>query len=268
MPENEPRYCSWFENTDTVFQTTDGEEVKVVNFNHEIDEVILNEWANHFRKHYCSDHDLTEDSTAMGVSRADYLRDIKFPGDGRPGSSIRAGDFAEILVADYIQFLMGFSVPRTRYDRKVNRNSSTQSVDIFGFKFNEEGNVAQDELITCEVKAHFTNSRSTLQNAIDDSKKDFEMRLPFALNASRQRLRDRNELDTAEQVGRFMNKLENPYREISGAALVCSNAVWEEGFVTGSTSEHSNDNVVLLTFLGDDFMELVHRLYEIAYVTA
>lgn len=265
MPENAPSHCAWFgENAETNLQTSDGKAVTVVNFNHEANEEILNEWALQFRLNYCSDADLEAACTATGLSQADYLRNQKFPTRG----SIQAGDFAELLVADYIQFLLGYKVPRTRYDRKINPNSSSQAVDVVGFKFNHEGQTRNDELITCEVKARFTATANTLQNAINDSRKDYETRLPFALNAMRQRLLDRNDVDSANEVARFENKTSRPYREVTGAAFVCSRAVWSENLVTDSVGEHENEHASYFTFVGDDFMDLARRLYELAYVAA
>jgi hypothetical protein len=147
MP-TQPKHCSWFEDAHKTLRTSDGKEVSVINFNHQEDSVILNEWALYLRKHYSSDADLEANSTAMGMSRSDYLRDIKFPGNVAPGPSVLSGDFSEILVADYIQCLMNYSVPRTRYDRKTTANTSEKGTDILGFKFAGTGISNGDELIT------------------------------------------------------------------------------------------------------------------------
>lgn len=264
-----PSHCSWFETASQILKTKDCKEVRVVRFNHVDDEPVLREWALRFRKHYCSDEDLAKLSEAMGMSPSDYLKEIKFPHrTTAPGPSIRSGDFSEILIADYIEFLMNYTVPRTRYDRKDIGNSSTKSVDIIGFK-TEGLHSDKDELITCEVKATLTNQNlNALQEAIDHSKKDFETRLPFALNATYLRLQERAEIELANMLKRFMNKTADPYVEITGAALICSDDCWDDRIVTEVDASHPNKETVILVFVGTDLMGLAHRLYETAYVTA
>jgi hypothetical protein len=269
MP-NLPLHCSWFEYANKTLTTRNGKEVRVINFNHQQDETILSEWALHLRRHYSSDADLESGSAVMRMSKSDYLRDVKFPNNTAPGPSIRSGDFSEILVADYIQFLMNYKVPRTRYDRKATPNSSTQGTDILGFKLLEE-NISNndDELITCEVKGSLRTAGSSLQDAIDDSKKDFETRLPLALNATLQRLKDRGETESILTVERFMNKIDNPYKQITGAFLVCSNNCWADELVTDSdSSDHPNTETFFLVFTGIDLMDLANSLYQKAYATA
>ena len=264
-----PSHCSWFESTNKTLRTQDGKNVPIINFNHQEDEAILAEWALHLRRHYSSDSDLESNSTSMGMSRSDYLRDIKFPNNTPPGPSVRSGDFSEILVADYIQFLMNYDVPRTRYDRKATPNSSTQGTDILGFKFSTDNISANDELITCEIKGSLRTASNSLQDAIDDSKKDFETRLPIALSATLQRLKDRGETDSIRTVERFMNKTSNPYKQITGAFLVCSNNCWTDEMVTSSNSStHPSPDTFFIAFTGINLMDLANKLYEKAYVTA
>lgn len=265
-----PPHCDWFEDTGTRLNTSDGREVRVFRFNYQEDQVILQAWAIHLREHYSSDEDMDSVRAPMGLSRTEYLRDVKFPSTAGFGPSVRAGDFSEILVADYVEFLMGYNVPRTRYDRKDTRDSSTKSIDVLGFKFAEENQVnANDELLTGEVKASFrTPPSNNLQAAIDGSKNDYEVRLPFALNATYQRLKDRGELETANMVERFMNKTARPYENVTTAILMCSNVAWNENLVTEADSAHPNQNIILLVFLGDELMTLTNRLYELAYATA
>ncbi len=268
MPPKPPHHL-WFEDTNKTLFTGDGKEVRVINFNHQQDDEVFKEWALHLRRHYSSDADLESSSVAMNMSRSDYLRDVKFPNNTAPGPSVRSGDFSEILVADYIQFLMNYEVPRTRYDRKPTQNDSIKGTDILGFKFSEDNIANDDELITCEVKGSLRIASNSLQSAIDDSKKDFETRLPFALNATLQRLKDRGETESIRTVERFMNKTSNPYRQITGAFLVCSKNCWTDEMITNSDSSvHPSPDTFFLAFIGVDLMDLANSLYEKAYVTA
>lgn len=267
-----PSHCSWFEDTGQTLRTSDGKEVRIVNFNHEENTTLLKEWAIHLRKHYSSDHDLNSASASMGISKSEYLQTIKFPGNnGGFGPATRSGDFSEILVADYLQFLMNYDIPRVRYDRRFNPDVSTPGTDILGFKIVGDSISNDDEIITCEVKATLrTRGSNSLQNAIDDSIKDFEVRLPIALNATRLRLIDRGETESARTVERFMNKTGGlPYKQITGAFLVCSDNCWIDDLVTQSSSDqHPNPNTIFLAFKGVDLMDLANNLYEIAHATA
>ena len=74
------------------------------------------------------------------LSRAEYLNSIKFPDRSTaPGPSIRAGDFGELLVADYLQYCLGYWVPGTGIWNKTIRNESTKGSDIIGFHFFRDG---------------------------------------------------------------------------------------------------------------------------------
>lgn len=107
-------HTKWLIDTGERLKTADGKEVEVREFRHEKDEAVLSAWARHFRNHYCLDAEI--DFLRGRRSRSDYLTHIKFPSrESRLGPGIRAGDFGEILVADYLQWLLGFWVPRVRY---------------------------------------------------------------------------------------------------------------------------------------------------------
>jgi uncharacterized coiled-coil protein SlyX len=168
------------------------------------------------------------------------LENIKFPSL----AFIRSADFAEILVADYIQYVLGYQVPRTRYQTKTNRNTSPLGIDVLAFKIVNEGRTSDaDQLLTCEVKAALqSRNLTTLTNALADSKKDFNVRKAESLNAMKQRLRDKNRHVEANVVQRFQNKTDRTYREISGAAAVHSDHTWDIRVVTTvSCSDHPTD---------------------------
>lgn len=264
-----PPHCLWFEDTDTTLHTSDGKEVRVISFKHQQDEAVLKEWALHFRRHYVSDKDLEEDSVLMGMSKNDYLRKIKFPSTVVPGPSVRSGDFSEILVADYIQFLMNYYVPRTRYDGKTNPNTSTHGTDILGFKLLSNDKSISDELITCEVKGSLVSKNvDVFQNTIEASKKDFDARLPMSLNATMKRLKQRGESESLKTVSRFNNKVANPYTHITGAVIVCSDGCWADEIISKATTTHPNENTFFLAITGVELMGLTNKLYETAYATA
>lgn len=259
-----PPYIDWLIQEKQVV-TSEGKEIIVYELIVQDDERILNLWAKHLREHYCADSEIDVLCAGFGLERNEYLKTIKFP-DARisPGPSVRSGDFTEILIADYVQYVLDYIVPRTRYDRKVNRNSSTMGSDLIGYKCGEKIS-KDDELIVFEVKAKASDvppsSEARLQKAIDDSNKDV-VRLAETLNAITQRLIDRNDFEEAKRVQRFQNSSDNPYRRTYAAAAVHSNMSYSETVLkTVSTLNHADPNLSLIVIHCDKLMAFIHKMY-------
>jgi len=143
-----PEHIKWLVDTGQRLQTADGRAVEVWEFNRRAEDKVLSAWAKHFRNHYCLDNQLDELRHGTSHTRAEYLIQIKFP-DAHiaPGPSIRSGDFGEILVSDYLEFILGYWVPRTHYINKAVRNESTKGCDIIGFKFTTEGKESPRDIL-------------------------------------------------------------------------------------------------------------------------
>ena len=254
------QHVNWLEEIDSQ-NTVDDRTVQVFRYNHDGNQDVLNEWADHFRNHYCRDTEIDDDRAGTGLTRAGFLEQMKFP-----GPSIKSGDFGEILVADYIQFRLDYIVPRTRYEFKTISNESTKGIDVIGFKLHDANETNADELLTFEVKCALTNNtdNAALQNAINDSVKDFNLRKPEALMAMKQRLRMRGEQGMVSLVERFQNPVDKPYRENTGAAAILSNHVWDDQVITASdTNTHPNQaRLMLIVIRGDELMNLVNELYQ------
>lgn len=259
-----PQYLDWLIQEKKV-TTSEGKQVIVYELVIQDDEDILNAWAKHLREHYCADSEIDVLRAGFGLERNEYLKTIKFPdAQIRPGPSVRSGDFTEILVADYVQYVLDYFVPRTRYDRKVNRNSSTMGSDLIGYKCGKKIS-SNDELIIFEVKAAASDvrpsSKSRLQKAVDDSNKDV-VRLAETLNAAAQRLIDRNDFEEAKRVQRFQNSSDNPYRKIYAAAAVHSNMSYSEALLkTVSTLHHADPDLSLMVIHCDKLMDFIHKMY-------
>ena len=212
-----PGHLNWLIDTGQKLKTTDNKTVSVLEFRHQNDGDILSEWAKHFRNHYCEDTDLDILRKGTPYTRAQYLREIKFPDAGdAPGPSIRAGDFSEILVADYLQYLLGYWVPRNRYCNKINRNESPKGSDILGFKLVREGQESvRDVLAIYEVKSRFSGTKpyNRLQEAVTDSCKDVTRRAE-SLNAIKQHLLDKKQDVYIPRVERFQDPIDHPYEEV------------------------------------------------------
>ncbi|MGX8710930.1 MAG: Hachiman antiphage defense system protein HamA [bacterium] len=262
-----PKYISNLISEGTL-TTDEGKLINIWKLNECTDETILSEWADYFRHHYCSDEEMDSLRTGYGYTRKEFLEKIKFPDPHDPlGNATRSGDFCEILVADYAQFILNYYVPRTRYDRKVNPNSSTQGSDLMGFKVGEKVS-RSDELLIFEVKAQASNTKpkKRLQDAIDDSKKDTK-RIAFSLNAVNQRLSEKGLLKEAKIVQRFQNATDRPYKEKYAAAAVHSEVSFSKDILKKViTSTHIDPNLHLLVIHCRDLMAFIQELYKRASI--
>jgi Cap4 SAVED domain len=227
----------------------------------------LSEWASKFRQHYCSDAEIDALRAGTGLTRREYLTQLVFPDkSAAPGPGIRAGDFAELLISDYVEHLLGYWVPRGKYAEKASRDESVKGVDILGFRLtNPSVTTPTDTLLTFEVKAQFSGGKynGRLQTAVDDSSKDY-LRRAMTLNATKRRLRQAGEHDKALLVQRFQNLSDHPYIYRSGAAAVLSDTAYDETLLQSATkiAAHQNAaNLELIVVRGKELMKLVHALY-------
>ncbi len=212
-----PDHVAWLEDTGEVIETADGREAEIWVLQHADDPAILSAWATHYRQHYCRDEDLPDLVANTGLSSADFLTNIKFPDAvAAPGPSTRAGDFSEILVADFIEYVLGYWCPRQgRFEDRENRNVPTNGTDVIGFRFAGDEPSPDDELLAIESKAGFRpTKKNRLQQAINDSGKDL-VREAMSLSAIKQRLLKINR-DDALKVGRFQNQGDKPPKQPFG----------------------------------------------------
>lgn len=257
-----PKFLNWLTLEETI-NTLEKKDVKVLKLEILQDEEILNQWANHFRQNYISDSEIDILRDGTGYSREEYLNNIKFPDSKEaPGPSTRAGDFSELLVADYVEFILNYYVPRTRYERKTNKNSSPMGSDLVAFKMGEKESF-NDELLIFEVKAQASENtpKNRLQDAINDSNKDIK-RIAESLNAIRQRLLDKNDIEGAKKIQRFQNSTDKPYKRKLGAAAVHSTSSFSVDLVKEvTTKNHSDPSLKLLIIYSNKLMDTIHDMY-------
>jgi hypothetical protein len=257
-----PKYIDWLVDGGTII-TNEGKSVNLLELQIYDDEAIIEEWAKRFRENYCTDTEIDMLRAGYGFSRKEYLENIKFPDkNDRLGSATRSGDFCEILIADYVQFVLDYYIPRTRYDRKINRNSSPMGSDLFGFKVGAK--VSQnDEMIIFEVKAQAseTSPENKLQKAVNDSNKDIK-RIAESLNAANQRLIDKERFEEAKIVQRFQNATDRPYKQRFAAAAIHSNKSFSKEVIKQvSTASHIQPNLLLLVVHSEKLMNFIHQFY-------
>lgn len=263
------QHIKWFKEIKSTLQTNDGKDVTLLEFNHDLSDIdTMKKWAKHFRNHYCFDSEIDFFRGGTGFSRKEYLENLKFPTDARGfGPGIRSGDFCEILIADYLEYIMKYWVPRTRYGNKVIRDESTKGSDLIGFSIYDENETSKDILTMVEVKGQFSGTacKPRLQDAISDSVKD-EIRKAESLNAIKQRLFDKGQLDSANKIARFQNPVDKPYTSKYGAAALFSNNIYSDDVITSSiTNSHPfKSDLFLIVVKGEDLNILVNELYTIA----
>lgn len=262
-----PSHINWLIDTKQSLKTNGGNDVTVFELEHTADDVILSEWAKHFRNHYCNDKYINDLISGTGKTKSEYLMEDRFPdAKNAPGLSIRSGDFAEILVTDYLEFILKYEVPtRGKYEHKDIRNESKKGVDVLGFRIVNSGSPLDDILNVCEVKAHFSGNKAEekLQEAVNGSSKD-EIRKAETLNASKQRFLYAGDYSAAKRIERFQNINDKPFTEKYCAVAVLDNAVFDESLIKQTNvSAHSNQSALsLIVIKGNNMLQLVRDLYE------
>jgi hypothetical protein len=270
-------HLNWLVDTGSRLTTADGKTVEVWELRHTNDSAVLSAWAKHFRNHYCIDSSI--DLLRGSQSRKDYLNNIKFPSKNSTlGPAVRAGDFGEILVADYLQWILKFNVPRIRWGSKVVRDESVKGSDVVGFRFHKKDGVSgKDVLAIFEAKTKFSKAGDNrLQDAINDSAKD-PIRIDETLNYLKQRLLEQGKSGDAKLIERFQSPLDLPYQEIYGAAALFTEDQFDPAVVSAAdtnkiqrkkkSSVHvvphpKRDNLFLLIIKGVDMMRLINELYQ------
>lgn len=265
-PGAQPNYLRHLKPVDELTLAT-GERCEVWELEVPEDDACLSEWAFKFRQCYCPDSQLDLLREGTGKSRAEYLLDLVFPDQTRaPGPGVRSGDFAELLIADFVEFLLGYWVPRDKYAEKGSRNESVKGVDIVGFKWrHEDQHHADDEMLTFEVKAQLRGGKydERLQVAVDDSAKDY-LRAGQTLAAMKRTFLNNGDRRAMKVVQRFQNAADRPYLLLSGAAAVLSDEAFDAaGLSTTSTAKHNNARGLRLVVVrGEGLMDLAHALYQ------
>lgn len=244
-----------------------GEKCQVWELKVPQDEACLSEWASRFRQCYCPDSQLDLLREGTGKSRAEYLLELVFPDQSKaPGPGVRSGDFAELLIADFVEFLLGYWVPRDKYAEKGSRNESVKGVDIVGFKVrHEDQHHPDDEMLTFEVKAKLRGDKydGRLQVAVNDSAKDY-LRAAETLATMKRKFLNKDDLRAVKVVQRFQDAADRPYLLLSGAAAVLSDEVFDAAELSAtSTAKHNNaKSLKLVVIKGQGLMDLAHALYQ------
>lgn len=127
-PSAAPSHIASLTNVSTLTSVC-GRKIAVWELSVKVGDALVSDWARHFRQSYCADGDI--DLLRLDLSRKDYLTTMVFPhATQKPGPSIRSGDFAELLISDFLEYVQGFWVPRYKYSDKASPNESVMGLSL------------------------------------------------------------------------------------------------------------------------------------------
>lgn len=261
-----PNYLDWIIEEQGI-SFNDGVPLNSYKITYDVsDEETLDQWAQHIRKHYIRDNELNESLEELSYSKEEYLREFIIPQKDRQGSVARSTDITEILVADILQFLLNYEVPRIKQLNRSNKNLSEHGTDVIGFRFSNsvDNPSRQDVLVASEVKAALSNiNYETINKAVTDSKKD-HFRVATTLDYYRLKLKQSGDVENSKKILRFQLKSQHPYKTIYNAFAITTLGNIENNTIIQINGADLNleldQNVYFIH--GNDLMSLAHNVYD------
>ena len=236
-----------------------------------LDDSILSDWASGLRDYYVEECLLESLVKGTGLTQKEFLEKNIFPNPlNKLGASTMSGEFGEILVYDYINFVLKHYITRTRYLEKVNPNMPVPGSDVIGYQVkNIDKPSSVDHLIVAEVKTHSSKTgnkkklcEETVREAIKHSVKDI-VRLGESLNAEKRRLLNRQRLEEAKIVERFQNKTDNPFIiDFFAVAVLDSDLYSDQVVLDLVNSQHENvKSTSILIIHSKELLSFLRDLY-------
>ena len=261
-----PLHIKWFVSEKGI-HLKDSVPVNCYLIDYQDDDTVLDEWALHIRRNYIDDDQLLEDATVNEMTIGEYLTQFVIPQKrDHFGPTARSADIGEIIVADLLEYVYGFSVPRYKMKNRAGKCNSLQGTDVIGYKYYHDDHTEsiKDELIATEVKAALTkDDYSPLTDAIEHSAKD-EHRLARSIDYCRKRLRELGQTQESENIKRFLFKPDKNYQLTYAAAGISSKKVVDSEIVlVANDNELEIRSGEMIFFIhGERLMELTHNIYE------
>ena len=249
-----------------------GKEIQVYKLNNALlADSILNSWASGLRNNYIDEHLLEQAISGTGLTKKEYLKKMIFPNPRVPqGAATMSGEFGELLVYDYINYVLDYYVPRTRYFNKVNPNTPIHGSDVIGYKMESYNKRSKnDKLLVAEVKTRSSISgnktkacKNIVTDAITDSNKD-RVRVAESLNAEKLKLLNRGRVKEANIVERFQNKTDNPYiLDFFAVAVMDTDLYSDQVVLDVVNSQHENvKSTSILIIHSKELMRFLRDLY-------
>lgn len=260
---NRPRYIDniKFEKEITL---GNGSVIHCYSIDNNFDEITLEDWALHIRRNYISDKSL-DLICECGVDRCSYLLD-RIPSVS--SSSLDkfkyrtiTGEFAEILVMDFREFVQNEEVFRGRWEAKATPTAPIQGCDIVSFII-DSCSKDKDQLIITESKSQLSSTNyDVLLDAAKDSDKD-STRIGMTLAFLAELFANEQDEEQCKKVARFIRKAEEPYIErFEGSGLTIDSALSEEN-AKNVLNSYAGTPKNLYFIYGSGLKELAYDLYE------
>lgn len=258
-------------------------KIKIYKFNKDIlDEDMMDEWARGFKRNYITEENEEELYKGTGLTKQQYLELMVFPNNRSSiGNSLMAGEFGELLVYDYFNFVLKYYTSRTRYLEKTTYYDAIKGIDVICYNIkNIQIPSKNDSLVVAEVKTHSSkkgNCKNTVKKAIADSKKAITdsknnnnmSRIAESLNAEKRRLIDKQRFEEAKIVERFQNKTDNPYILDLFAVAVLESEVYSENIIIEEVYKYIPENNIPINMLvihSKELSSLIKELYRRACI--
>lgn len=253
---NRPKYIDSLKFEKDICLET-GSVVHCYCLDNNFEDSTLDEWALHIRRHYVSDGVLKAICTP-GINRKEFLSNRIPVVTDKKGPATISGEFAEIFVSDFREFIQNEAVFRGRWTTKATPTSPIQGCDVLSFVISDKG----DQLIITESKSQLSSTNyGVLLNAVEDSDKD-STRIAKTLAFLAQQYAEKNEVDRLEKVQRFIKKAENPYIErFEGSGMTTGTSLSEIDLKAGLAAyKGTNKNIYFI--YGTGLKELAFDLYK------
>ena len=223
------------------------------------DEKTLQEWAHRIRCEYVSDKTI-ERLTSDGIDVDDFLNNRIPKSDNNRGCVIISGDFSELLMTDFREFILKESAFRGKLQSKPTPNSPIQGCDILTYRI-DGTDASKDQLIITEAKSLISSTNyEVILKAASDSEKD-STRIGETLAFLLDFFSNRGNEDDYKKILRFTKKGESTFVEefeASGLTVCCC---LEESNITNVLKQIKTTQKNIYFVYGKDLKNLAYDLY-------
>jgi hypothetical protein len=257
-----PIYVNWLEEEQCSFQ--DGTSVACWHLVWQYSEDALDEWAQHIRRHYIWDGELTKRCNERQEPSDTYLPRVVVPSKLR----IRTGDFTEILISDVLEYFCSYAVPRYKQHGRKDKNTSEHGSDVIAYRIKNFGKASNDDkLLVFEAKSDASGTQKSsflrrITDAATDSAKD-PNRVPMTLDYMIDEAIATGDTQKKEDLLRFTNKGGMTFRVTYGSAVATSYATPNVALSvkTPNDVQLGEDNPLIVVH-AQKFMDLINALYD------
>jgi|WetSurMetagenome_2_1015567.scaffolds.fasta_scaffold101096_2 hypothetical protein len=216
---------------------------------------VINQLADFFLKHHVSEEKFARIKSKKNIlSKHGYKEYVKLLKLLPDNDKTRKGNFAEIVLSEYLQKTSGLNpiILRLRYNPNVDQSMKGDDVILFDIT-----NVF-NRLIVGEAKYRTTIAKKAVEdiNALLGGK----TRLPISIPFISQVLRDKGQNNLADNLDDLIVQMHHSHSSIINVAFIMSNEKVKE-FVQDYASLQ-NDNLVWLSLAISDPENLVEKVHK------